>query len=114
MGGVGGSLEILEQTMEIVVSDPRINIVIVNEHIDSLLSFLPKERLDSMNDIFIRFRRSQRKPIVVVSRPGLAGAERIAVERKLSQAQVTIYPSLDRAAKAIANMNWYFRFHQGQ
>jgi len=112
MGGVGGTLEILERTMEIVVSDPRINIVIVNEHIDFLLRFLSKERLDGVNDILIRFRRSQGKPIVVVSRPGLAGAERIAVERKLSDAQVTIYPSLDRAAKAIANMNWYFRFHR--
>jgi hypothetical protein len=37
----------------------------------------------------------------------------MGLERKLSAAQVTVYPSLDRAAKAIANMNWYFRFHRG-
>jgi len=111
MGGVGGILEILEKTMEIVVADPRINLVIVNEHLDQLIMSLPKERLEAMNDVFIRFRRI--KPLVIVSLPGLAGAERTAVERKLSDAQVTVYPSLDRAAKAIANMNWYFRFHRG-
>jgi acyl-CoA synthetase (NDP forming) len=111
MGGVGGILEILEKTMEIVVADPRINLVIVNEHLDQLIMSLPKERLEAMNDVFIRFRRI--KPLVIVSLPGLAGAERTAVERKLSDAQVTVYPSLDRAAKAIANMNWYFRFRRG-
>ncbi|MGB2798699.1 MAG: hypothetical protein WBC82_02470 [Dehalococcoidia bacterium] len=31
----------------------------------------------------------------------------------LANARVTVYPSLDRAAKAIANMNWYYRFHRG-
>ena len=112
MGGVGGILEILEKTMEIAVADPRINLVIVNENLDQLVMSLPKERLEAMNDIFIRFR--QIKPLVVVSLPGLAGAGPMAVERKLSDAQVTVYPSLDRAAKAIANMNWYFSFHRGQ
>ena len=28
-------------------------------------------------------------------------------------ARATVYPSLDRAAKAIVNMNWYYRFHRG-
>ena len=111
MGGVGGMVEILEKTMEIVVGDPRIDLVIVNEHIDQLTLWVPQETLQAMNDIFIRFRGI--KPLVIVSPPGLASAERMALERKLSDAQVTIYPSLDRAAKAIANMNWYYRFHRG-
>lgn len=111
MGGVGGILEILEKTMEIVVGDPRIDLVIVNEHIDQLAIWLPQQTLEAMNDIFIRFRGI--KPLVIVSSPGSASAERMALERKLSDAKVTVYPSLDRAAKAIANMNWYFRFHRG-
>jgi acyl-CoA synthetase (NDP forming) len=109
MGGVGGILEVLEKTMDIVVSDPRIDLVIVNEHIDQLALWLPKETLEAMNDIFIRFRRV--KPLVIVSPPGLASDDRMELERKLSAAQVTVYPSLDRAAKAIANMNWHYRFH---
>jgi len=48
---------------------------------------------------------------VIVSPPGLASDDRMELERKLSAAQVTVYPSLDRAAKAIANMNWHYRFH---
>ena len=111
MGGVGGVLEILEKTMEIVVADPRIDIIIVNEHLDQLLIGISKETLDKMNDIFIRTR--EKKPIVIVSSPTLGGAELMAVEKKLADAQVTVYPSLDRAAKAIANMNWYYRFHRG-
>jgi len=110
MGGVGGILEILEKTLEIVVADPRIDLVIVNEHLDQLATFLPRERLEAMNDIFSRFGGI--KPLVVVSPPGSASAERMAVERKLSDARATVYPSLDRAGKAIANMNWYHRFHR--
>ncbi len=113
MGGVGGFVDILEKTMEIVVADPEVNIIIINEHMDSLASFLSWETLGQMNDIFIRLRRNQEKPIVLVSRPGLGSEQRVALERKLSDAGITIYPSLDRAAKAIANMNWYFRFHRG-
>ncbi|KPJ51646.1 MAG: hypothetical protein AMJ37_04460 [Dehalococcoidia bacterium DG_18] len=111
MGGVGGVLEILEETMEIVVADPRIDLVIVNEHLYQLDMWVAKETLEAMNDIFIRFRGM--KPLVIVAAPGLASDERTALERKLSDAQVTVYPSLDRAAKAIANMNWYYRFHRG-
>ena len=111
MGGVGGVLEILEKTMEIVAAEPRIDVIIINEHLDQLLMGLSKETLDKMNDIFIRTR--EKKPIVIVSSPTLGGAELMAVEKKLANARVTVYPSLDRAAKAIANMNWYYRFHRG-
>ena len=111
MGGVGGVVEILEKTMEIVVADPGIDLIIVNEHMDQLLMGLPMETLDKMNDIFIRVRKI--KPIVIVSSPGFVSAEMIALEKKLADAQVTVYPSLDRVAKAIANMNWYYRFHRG-
>ncbi len=111
MGGVGGVLEILEKTMEIVAADPRIDLIIVNEHLDQLLMGLSKETLDKMNDIFIRTREI--KPIVIVSSPGFVSTEMIALEKKLANARVTVYPSLDRAAKAIANMNWYYRFHLG-
>lgn len=110
MGGVGGVLEILEKTMEIVVADPGIDLVIVNENMDELVAWVSKETLNAMNDIFIRFRGI--KPLVIVAPPsGLPSADRVALEKKLSDAQVTVYPSLDRAAKAIANMNWYVRFH---
>lgn len=112
MGGVGGMVEILEKTMEIVVADPRIDLVIVNENMDELVMWVTRKTLEAMNDIFIRFRRI--KPLVIVAPPGLLpNPDRLALEKKLSDTQITIYPSLDRAAKAIANMNWYFRFHRG-
>lgn len=113
MGGVGGFVDVLEKTMEIVLADSEINIIIINEHFDSLAGFLSWETLERMNDVFIRFRKNQHKPIVVVSRPGFNNAERSALEQKLCAAQISIYPSLDRAARAIANMNWYYRFHRG-
>ena len=111
MGGVGGILEILEKTMKIVVADPRIDLIIVNENMDELIMWVTKETLEAMNDIFIRFRRI--KPLVIAAPPGPPNPDRPVLEKKLADAQVTVYPSLDRAAKAIANMNWYFRFHRG-
>ena len=110
MGGSGGVLEILERTMELVVADPGVDAVIVNEHLDQLLGGMPKERLEGMNDIFIR--AAGVKPLVIVSSPSMFAAEVAALEKKLADARVAVYPSLDRAAKAIANMNWYYRFHR--
>ncbi|MDY6917443.1 MAG: acetate--CoA ligase family protein [Chloroflexota bacterium] len=114
MGASGGILEVLERTMEIVLGDPGVDAVIVNEHIDNLLMQLPKDTLDAMNDVFIRARA--RKPLVVVSSPtlgsaGAVGMDILSLEKKLADAQVPVYPSLDRAARAIANMNWYYGFH---
>lgn len=114
MGASGGMLEVLERTMEIVLADPGIQAIIVNEHMDNLLMQLPRDVLDAMNDVFIRARA--RKPLVVVSAPtlgaaGAMGMDIVGLEKKLADAQVTIYPSLDRAARAVANMNRYYRFH---
>jgi acyl-CoA synthetase (NDP forming) len=36
--------------------------------------------------------------------------ERIAIANYLSGAEIPVYPSLDRAAKAVANISQYWRF----
>lgn len=109
MGGSGGVLEVLERTMELVVADPGVDAIIVNEHLDQLLGGLPSESLEGMNDIFIH--ASAVKPLVIVSSPSMFAAEVVALENRLADAGVAVYPSLDRAAKAIANMNWYYKRH---
>lgn len=111
MGGGGGNLDVLRETMEIIVAEPQIDIIVINAHIDNLASFLSMEVVNAMNDIFIHFRKAQRKPIVVVCRPGMGGSERLEQEAKLGRAGIPIYPSLDRAAQAIANMNQYYQYH---
>jgi acyl-CoA synthetase (NDP forming) len=51
---------------------------------------------------------------VVISPPGgIYEKERVEVERRLSQAGIPVYPSFERAAKAIANVIHYWRFRDG-
>ncbi|MFW6125632.1 MAG: CoA-binding protein [Chloroflexota bacterium] len=111
MGGSGGMLDVLERTMELVISEPTVDAVIINEHVEHLMAQIPEETLRAMNEVFIRYRK--RKPLVVVSSPGFGGPEPVALEKQLADGAVPVYPSLEGAAKAIANMNRYCRFHHG-
>jgi len=49
-----------------------------------------------------------------VSPPGgVYERERLAVEKRLLEAGIPVYPSFDRAAKAITNITSYWRFRGG-
>ena len=51
---------------------------------------------------------------MVISPPGgVYEAERVAVEKRLLEAGIPVYPSFDRAAKAITNITRYWKFRDG-
>lgn len=54
-----------------------------------------------MNDVSVDFRNKQDKPIASVLPPGAAETERLQIERKLSQAAMPVFPSMERAARAV-------------
>jgi acyl-CoA synthetase (NDP forming) len=105
LGSIGADLGILERTLAIVAADPNIDFVLIQEHIDDLVAFLGKGIVQAMNEVFIRFKKAQPKPVVIVSTTGIPLVEQQEIERKFSEAQIPVYPTLERAARALVNMS---------
>ena len=63
-----------------------------------------------MNDFFIELKNKQGKPLVIVLPPGPAEPERLDTEQRLLQASMPVFPSMERAAKAIIAINKYSSF----
>jgi acyl-CoA synthetase (NDP forming) len=97
-----------QELLQAIVADPDTNVILLIEAVEVFLQFLSLEAIYALNDVFIDL--NQRKPFVIVSPPGLAERERLLIEEKLSAAQIPIYPTVERAAKAILHLTQYWRF----
>ena len=104
-----GSLNLF-QAIELILKDPVIELLLIQEDIDILLTLLSWEEVKRINDFFIQIRSKQDKPLVVVLPPGSAEPKRLNAEQRLLQAGVPVFPSVGRAARAIVNINKYFSF----
>ena len=103
-----GNGQVFQQIIELIVAEPHIDLIVVYENTDILSSFLSKETTEEMNGIVIDFRKKRSKPIVVVLPPGSAETGRLEIEDMLSRAGIPVYPTMERAAKAIRNVYQYF------
>ena len=97
----------LFQALELVLEDPVIDFLLIQEDVGTLLPFLSWEELKEINDFFIEIRNKQSKPLVIVSSPGSAELKRLTIEEMLLEASIPVFPSMERAAKAIAAVNKY-------
>jgi acyl-CoA synthetase (NDP forming) len=114
--GGGSSDRILrmgEKAFQLVVGDPNIDLFIVWENVDVLVRILPMKSIIALNKTFTDFRKTQDRPIAVVLSPGKAELERVSVEKTLLKAQIPVFPTIERATKALVNMSQYFRFRAG-
>ena len=101
-----GNTQIVGQAMELVVREPHLNLIVVYENVDILLRFLSAEITGVMNNIFIDFHHRQSKPVVVLPR-GSMERERLEIEGKFSREGIPVYPTMERAARAIAHVSRY-------
>ncbi|OGO08595.1 MAG: hypothetical protein A2Y61_01920 [Chloroflexi bacterium RBG_13_60_13] len=104
-----GDLQALERAFDLVAAEPQIDLIVVYENADLLVRFMTKEVADRVNAVIVGAARKQSKPVIVVSPPGSSDAERLDIERRLSEAGIPVFPSMERAARAIANVNQYYR-----
>lgn len=107
-----GNPPVIRKAMELVVADQKIDLVMVYEDIDLLLRFWSWEHIMAMNNIFMDLEQRQSKPIVVILPHGSAATEHLQIERVLCQAGVSVFPTLERAAKAIVNVREYSLFRK--
>ena len=107
-------MEILSKAIELVLKDHLIDTLIVQVPVDFLVGLVSKKIFDNTIDIIVNFRKAQTKPIIVVSPHGSVVEQRLEFERRLSDARIAVYPTFERAAKAIKNVSWYYRFNRLQ
>lgn len=106
----GSNPSIIKEVLKLIFADPSIDLAIIQIDTGVLLKYLPWEALQALNTVFINLRTSQDKPIVIVSPPGAAEAERLEMEQALTQASIPVFPTMERAAKAIMNLSQYSHF----
>ena len=99
--------DVLGKALKIIDDDSNADFIMVNERIDFLLLFNSLNEINTLNDVLIDFNATGHKPLIVISTQASADVERIAAEKRLSEAHIPVYPSFQRAAKAIANVIKY-------
>jgi acyl-CoA synthetase (NDP forming) len=100
-------LETLFKSIDLVARDTAIDVILIQEDIDILLPIYARQGLEEINDFFMKLAGRQNKPIIVVLPHGSAESERMQIGQKLLAASVPVFCSMERAAKAIYNINQY-------
>jgi acyl-CoA synthetase (NDP forming) len=100
-------LETLFESIDLVARDTVIDVILIQEDIDILLPIYARQGLEEINDFFMELAGRQNKPIIVVLPHGSAESERMQIGQKLLAASVPVFCSMERAAKAIYNINQY-------
>ncbi|MDM8001250.1 MAG: CoA-binding protein [Dehalococcoidia bacterium] len=108
-----GNLQAFEKAIEIVAADSDVDLIAVYENVDLLIAFLGRALADGMNEIVATAGGKYGKPVIVVSPPGTLDRERLEVESRFSEAGIPVFPSMERAARAIANVRQHCRMHPG-
>jgi len=107
-------LATLFQSIDLVARDIAIDIILIQEDIDILLPIYSWKGLEEINDFFIELGSRQNKPVIVVLPHGSAESERLQIEQKLLAASIPVFCSMERAAKAIYNINQYSRWREAK
>jgi acyl-CoA synthetase (NDP forming) len=100
-------LDTLFESIDLVARDTVIDVILIQEDIDILLPIYARQGLEEINDFFMKLAGRQNKPIIVVLPHGSAESERMQIGQKLLAASVPVFCSMERAAKAIYNINQY-------
>jgi len=108
----GSNPSVIREALGFVIADPSIELVIIQEDAGILLKYFPLEWVQDINAVFVDFRTKQDKPLVVVSPPGAAERQRLEIEEKLTQASIPVFPTMERAAKAVINLKRYAQFQK--
>jgi acyl-CoA synthetase (NDP forming) len=105
----GSNRDVIKEATRLILADSSIDLVIVQIDAGILLKYFPWELIEPIFNVFIEIKSEQQKPIVVVSPPGAFEPQRIEMEKQLTHASIPVFPTMKRAAQAIANLSQYFQ-----
>lgn len=112
-GGMAGeNPPALAGILDLAAADPGMDLVMV---ILDMMHFKTSSPAlsQALLEVLSAFRRSQAKPLVLVSPFGPDEEVRGRVERELARAGVPVFASVERATKALMNLSFYWRFREG-
>ena len=95
----------LLQAIDLVVRDTVSDAVLIQEDVEILLPAYSRQGLQEINAFLIELRARHNKPIVVILPPGPIEAERLQIEQKLLAGGISVFCSMERAAKAIHGLS---------
>ncbi len=94
----------VKRALELVAGEPQVDIIMVYENCGLLLDVYPREVTRAVDRAFLEFAREGPKPMVLVLPPGPAAVRRREIGERFRQAGVPVFPSVERAARAIRNL----------
>ena len=105
--------QILRKVLEIIAADPVIDLIMVHEDIYRFRKIgVPWEMVKKFNEVIIEIK--QNKSIVIVLPHGVTDEARKEIDQMLCRAKIAVFPTSERAAKAIFNLSQYFPYHKSQ
>ncbi|MDY6912821.1 MAG: hypothetical protein SVM79_10750, partial [Chloroflexota bacterium] len=107
--GVGAEPEGLIRILDLVFSDPNVDVAIIHIATRIFLGYHSEETFDAVMDALIDFRNKKGKHIVAVLNPSIHEALQSELAKKLAAANIPSHPTFERAAKAIVNVSNYWR-----
>jgi acyl-CoA synthetase (NDP forming) len=105
----GGRIEVQDKAFRLAAGDPGIELILIIAYIDEMSRMPPKGSLEAEIGLWTRLKVEQSKPIVLVLPSGLAEPERLKAQLQLSQAGIPVFPSVPRAAQALAKIACYHK-----
>lgn len=94
----------VKRALELVADEPQVDMIMVYENSGLLLDVYPGEVTNAVNQSFLDLARERRRPLVLVLPPGPARMRRREIAERFRGAGVPVFPSVERAARAIRNL----------
>ncbi|MCK5212628.1 MAG: CoA-binding protein [Dehalococcoidia bacterium] len=95
-------MDTLYEAIRTVARDPGIEVLIIQEDMDIMLSFLGQPETDEISQFLATVSADTGIPLVMVMPPGANESERVVAEQQLLSAGVPVIPTMARAARALA------------
>ncbi|MFC1962580.1 CoA-binding protein [Chloroflexota bacterium] len=105
---VRGRFQPIEEALTVAVPDSNIDLVLVHQNLYTLLRWHSWEKILDLNRMFVRVCRERKKPLVMVLPPEMVETRSLELEQELSRMGIPVYPSAERAARALAQVKQYF------
>ena len=102
--------ETFGRVLEAVAADPTVDLIMIHEDIYRFVqTHTPWEAVKSINELAIEAKDS--KPIIAVLPYGASDEARLEIEQMLCQSKIAVFPTFERAARALFNRKRYFLHH---
>ncbi len=90
------------EAIRIVASDDSVDMLLLQEDVDIMHSFLGVQETAQVNSFLCQLSQETATPLVAVLPVGPVEPDRVTVEHALLSAGIPVYPTMARAARAIA------------